>query len=344
MEQDTCDDDNCEEESNEKELFSKSAESHYIAGAMGNYEPEKGAFSQNDSPGENGKPVNLDVDQISLLRYGMSEEVSNMIALNRSVPDIRHNGCRYWHYPIHLPNASVVLVFHNEALTVLLRTVYSIINRSPKHLLEEILLVDDYSDTSSYKDLGSELENKIKDLDKVRLIRNSERQGLIRSKNIGANQSKGEVVVFLDAHCEVNINWLPPLLAPIAEDKRTVSVPLVDRIDYATFEYQSVYQQEERPVGIWEWGFLYKESRGSGAEAEGKTLEEVMSSCYPSPVHAGGLIAVNRDYFLGLGGYDDGLLVWGGEQVKISKHIFKQFALLIFSMNFHSKYGCVEEE
>ena len=69
-----------------------------------------------------------------------------------------------------------------------------------------------------------------------------------------------------------------------------------------------------------------------------------MSSWYPSPVHAGGLIAVNRDYFLGLGGYDDGLLVWGGEQVKISKHIFKQFALLIFSMNFHSKYGCVEEE
>ena len=72
------------------------------------------------------------------------------------------------------------------------------------------------------------LEDWSRGQEKVRLVRNVERQGLIRSKNTGAQESHGEVVVFLDAHCEVNVNWLPPLLAPIAEDEKTVSVPIID--------------------------------------------------------------------------------------------------------------------
>ena len=92
-----------------------------------------------------------------------------------------------------------------------------------------------------------------------------------------------------------------------------MAVPIVDKIDHTTFEYSSVYDPRERPEGIWEWGFLYKELRGmSGNQDED---EEFMSSSYPSPIHAGGLIAVNKDFFLSLGGYDPGLLVWGGEQV-----------------------------
>lgn len=54
---------------------------------------------------------------------------------------------------------------------------------------------------------------------KVRLVRNAEREGLIRTRSIGAKNAKGEVVFFLDAHCEVGYNWLPPLLAPIARDR-----------------------------------------------------------------------------------------------------------------------------
>lgn len=103
---------------------------------------------------------------------------------------------------------TVILIFHEEPFSVILRTVWSILNRSPRNLIHEIVLVDDFSKNSV--PLGRRLEvyiaTRLKD-HPVKLIRTKERLGLIRARLAGARVATGEILVFLDAHCECTKQW-----------------------------------------------------------------------------------------------------------------------------------------
>jgi polypeptide N-acetylgalactosaminyltransferase len=59
---------------------------------------------------------------------------------------------------------------------------------------------------------------------KVKLIRTPERAGLIRARMYGAHYVSGQVLVFVDSDCEVNIDWLQPLLTRIHETAQLLSV------------------------------------------------------------------------------------------------------------------------
>lgn len=58
--------------------------------------------------------------------------------------------CKQMSYHDDLPQISVVFIFVNEALSVILRSVHSVVNHTPSHLLKEIILVDDNSDNGEH--------------------------------------------------------------------------------------------------------------------------------------------------------------------------------------------------
>ncbi|KAK2103018.1 hypothetical protein P7K49_020685 [Saguinus oedipus] len=58
-------------------------------------------------------------------------------------------------YARDLPQVSVVFIFVNEALSVILRSVHSVVNHTPSQLLKEVILVDDNSDNGEWAGLGT---------------------------------------------------------------------------------------------------------------------------------------------------------------------------------------------
>ncbi|KAA0703319.1 Polypeptide N-acetylgalactosaminyltransferase 1 [Triplophysa tibetana] len=224
--------------------------------------------------------------------------------------------CKTKVYQDDLPRTSVVIVFHNEAWTTLLRTVHSVIDRSPRQLLEEIVLVDDASERNFLK---RQLEQYVRRLEvPVRVIRMEQRSGLIRARLKGASISTGQVITFLDAHCECTTGWLEPLLARIRLDKRTVVCPIIDVISDDTFEYMA---GSDMTYGGFNWKLNFRWYPVPQREMDRRKGDRTLP--VRTPTMAGGLFSIDRDYFQEIGTYDAGMDIWGGENLEISFRIWQ---------------------
>lgn len=90
------------------------------------------------------------------------------------------------------------------------------------------------------------------------VIRSPQRVGLIKARLLGAKEAKGDILVFLDAHCETTDGWLEPLVGNIevynfqisqvnliswfligrvASNPRAVVSPVIDIINDDNFSY-----------------------------------------------------------------------------------------------------------
>lgn len=113
--------------------------------------------------------------------------------------------CKKLKYAGFSSTVSVVIAVYNEAWTVLLRTILSILNRTPARLLHEILVLDDKTDDVLYHTyMKDALPKFFKNYSNVKFFRNEKRKGLIETRQLGWTKSEGDVIVFLDSHVEVN--------------------------------------------------------------------------------------------------------------------------------------------
>uniref|UniRef100_A0A4X2JVM1 Polypeptide N-acetylgalactosaminyltransferase n=1 Tax=Vombatus ursinus TaxID=29139 RepID=A0A4X2JVM1_VOMUR len=246
--------------------------------------------------------------------YGYNAQLSDRISLDRSIPDYRPKKCKHIMYSEDLPQISVVFIFVNEALSVILRSVHSVVNHTPSHLLKEIILVDDNSDNVELKfNLDQYVNKRYPGL--VKIVRNTKREGLIRARIQGWKAATSPIVGFFDAHVEFNIGWAEPALTRIKEDRRRIILPAIDNIKYNTFEVQ----QYANAAHGYNWGLwcMYiippQDWLDRGDE----------SAPIRTPAMIGCSFVVDREYFGDIGLLDPGMEVYGGENIELGMRVWQ---------------------
>ncbi|KAI5643644.1 glycosyl transferase family 2 domain-containing protein [Phthorimaea operculella] len=374
--------------------------------------------------GEGGVAVELTgrdkiLGEESEKKLAINVYLSDRIAYNRSLNDHRNPACQRVVYDAELPSVSVIIIFHNEPYSVVIRTIWSVINSARRdqpwykkanfvdretgrtmHLgypgqdpnsqyvyLKEIILVDD---NSTLPELKGKLSHYIRTRmppNMIRILRLPERVGLTRARLAGARyatadtlvfldahceaqpdwmrpllqrikdapnavvmpiidvidstnmyysvadpaffqglmlarirgarSARGNVLIFLDAHCEAGADWLRPLLQRIRDKRDAVVTPLIDVIDQTTFELEAA---EEFQVGG--FNFMGHFTWIDVPEREKKRRGSDIGATW-SPTMAGGLFAINREYYWELGAYDEQMAGWGGENLEMSFRIWQ---------------------
>jgi len=190
----------------------------------------------------------------------------------------------------NIKSASVVIPTCNEG-EMLHMTVESIINNSGS-IPFEVIVVDDGSTDGS-----CDCYRNVRD-SRVRVIE-GEQLGVARARNYGARAAQGDMLVFLDAHCEVSSHWLDRL----AQAMYPFDVALVS----PTF----TKLREHSPVGLG-IGWANRQLENHWYEPlEGRRQP------YEIPLACGACQAFPADVFHAIGMFEEGFTRWGYEDIEI---------------------------
>jgi len=188
------------------------------------------------------------------------------------------------------PDASIIIPCKNEGSNVKM-TVDSLLSVLPSRGAE-ILVVDDESQDGCCRFLQANSSYS-----KIHYIF-SPGLGAAQARNYGAAAAKGEYLVFCDAHITVQARWLESLLT-------TFNRPGVDAVSPAIGSITNPFA-----VGYGQTWNERLETAWLPAPAQMETTRV--------PLLPGGCLAVRSSVFHRVGGFEQGFIVWGHEDVELS--------------------------
>ncbi|XP_061767929.1 probable polypeptide N-acetylgalactosaminyltransferase 8 [Nerophis ophidion] len=248
-------------------------------------------------------------------RFGYNAFLSDRLPLNREIPDTRPARCAERKYPDDLPSLSVVLIYLDEALSIIKRAIRSIIDKTPARLLKEIILVDDHS---TNEDLKDKLEAYIKVIHEdrpglIKRVQHTEQLGLTQARLSGWKVATGDVVAILDAHIEVHVQWAEPLLARIKEDRTVIVTPVFDKVNYD--DLTVIRYSPAADAFDWALWCMYESFRPEWYELK----DDSQPGKSPSIM---GILVADRKFFGEIGSLDGGMKIYGGENVELGIRVW----------------------
>ncbi len=196
--------------------------------------------------------------------------------------------------------ASIIIAAHNEGQR-LWRTVRSC-EETTGDLDCEVLIVDDASTDGS-------IEQACRRYPRVRLVSSSERRGASATKDLGARESRGEVLVFLDGHCKPEPESIARLISDIEDlGDQAIVTPQVPHLDCDRWTNSRLYVGFGGAMDLLEFGYRWigwGEMRPRGP-------------FYESPAFVGCCLAISRALYEELRGFDRNMLEWGVEDADLS--------------------------
>lgn len=247
-------------------------------------------------------------------------DTTNLTHLRRDL-NIKHYSpemCgRYRFNTTALPTVSVIVTMRNEAKEMITLTTHAVLGRTPPELLVEIIIVNDSDDKDT-----DEMRALERVSDKVIHVPTPGREGCARSRLIGARMAKGEVLMFIDSHVEMlSSTWYQHLVLPIVENPHTLAS---QQLEHMGDDDEHIYKDKKSRgshFGIMNdlFYFGYETYKFKNTNF---TSAPPQSEPYEMPFGPGALFAIRKDEFWRLGGYDEGIYVWGAENMELSLKIW----------------------
>ena len=198
---------------------------------------------------------------------------------------------------------SVILPCANEGIFAV-KTARSIGERTPKHILTE-LIVDDDGSTPPLEQVFHESGQDVLDKYPVSFVRHETFTGLINAKKQGGDKATGDVLTFLDCHVlprdygklETR-SWSDGIMSRIAGNYKRIVVPSITNLDAEKWD------EIGRPNGVAKC-YLTMDVDFRWFDSEDDFV----------PIMSGGLLAMSRQWWTETGGYDTAMVGWGGENI-----------------------------